>query len=273
MFEIEDIEAEIKLLKQQIDDDEKEESLSDRWYHTGMDFYLNKHDYWEAERYFKMVKDEDPYYPRIDELLAEVRTNRLRQLPTSPAPVKPARKPNKMILAFAIVIVVFILGVIVYFTAINGVINIPGITPTETPICPHAGSDDTQTFIKMIELEAESALAEDLSLATSLYTKDATIRDYISDTTWNDVTEFYVSNYVNLDFDKLIIDDEKLVKKTEDTAWVTASSSGLLTFAESNEKVRFQGEPGSNHFIFMKDESGCWLISHYLISAQDEPFP
>jgi len=53
-----------------------EDSLTDQWYRTAIEAFL-KGDYWEAKRYLKMVKTANPFYPRVDELLAEIQRKKL----------------------------------------------------------------------------------------------------------------------------------------------------------------------------------------------------
>jgi hypothetical protein len=146
-------------------------------------------------------------------------------------------------------------------------------TITSTPNCPYAGSTDTQNFINLIRAEEQAVLKEDLGIITVIYAKGATITDVELGQTWSNVVEHYQLLFENLDFIELTHYDFEVVKHAGNKAWVKSSDSSVMILAGSNEKKKFVSNPGDAHFVFEKDDAGCWRIVHFSKLASHEPFP
>jgi hypothetical protein len=94
-------------------------------------------DFWEARRYYQLVLQEDPFYPRVQERLesVEAELQKIRLQPALPAAGKTYSSSKKRNLASIISIVFVILGVAVAIIGIygKGVLSWPVSILTGTP--------------------------------------------------------------------------------------------------------------------------------------------
>jgi virginiamycin B lyase len=155
--------------------------------------------------------------------------------------------------------------------------KLPTSAPTEPPYtsektaCPCAGDTDTQTFINLKHAEEEAARTKNIDIIKSIYFDNATIRNVEQDKSWSTVVEAYQEGFKEADFIKIETTDLQVLKNAGNKAWVVTHDSGVLVDVNTNERIEWQD--GIAHLIFEKNSSGCWLISHFSISASSEPFP
>jgi YVTN family beta-propeller protein len=150
----------------------------------------------------------------------------------------------------------------------------PTSAPTSAPeknVCPYAGDTDTQTFINLKHAEEEAARTKNIDIIKSIYFDNATIRNVELGTSWSPVVDSYQESFKEADFIKIETTDFQVLKNTGNRAWVVTHDSGVLVDVNTNERIEWQD--GITHLIFEKNSSGCWLISHFSISASSEPFP
>ena len=153
----------------------------------------------------------------------------------------------------------------------------PTIAPTEPTsasektVCPYAGDTDTQTFINLKHAEEESARTKNIDIVKSIYFDNATIRNVELGKSWSTVVESYQESFKETDFITIETTDLQVLKNTGNKAWVVTHDSGVLVDVNTNERIEWQD--GITHLIFEKNSSGCWLISHFSISASSERFP
>ncbi len=146
--------------------------------------------------------------------------------------------------------------------------------PTSAPdknVCPYAGDTETQTFINLKHAEEEAARTKNIDIIKSIFLENATIRNVEQDKSWSSVVEFYQEGFKEVDFIKIETTDFQVLKNAGNKAWVVTHDSGVLVEVNTNERIEWQD--GIAHLIFEKNSSGCWLISHFSISASSEPFP
>jgi hypothetical protein len=138
--------------------------------------------------------------------------------------------------------------------------------------CPYSGNTDQATFQNLIRAEEKAALAEDTSLLDQVYLPGATITD-VSTGTVTPMLPYYQTTFANVDFIELQHYDIKIIQIDTSNAWVISTDSGTFFSNDAGRRFEYVNEPGSNHYIFSRDASGCWKISHFSVQAQNEPFP
>jgi len=141
----------------------------------------------------------------------------------------------------------------------------------EKNVCPYAGDTDTQTFINLKHAEEEAARTKNIDIIKSIYFDNATIRNVELGKSWSTVVESYQETFKEADFIQIETTDFQVLKNTGNKAWVVTHDSGVLVDVNTNERIEWQD--GITHLIFEQNSSGCWLISHFSISASSEPFP
>ena len=152
--------------------------------------------------------------------------------------------------------------------------QVPTSAATSAPeknVCPYAGDTDYQTLLNLKHAEEEAAITKNIEIIKSIYFDNATIRNVEQGTSWSSVVELYQEGFKATDFIKIETTDFQVVKNTGNQAWVVSHDSGVLVDVNTNERIEWQD--GIAHLIFKKNSSGCWLISHFSISAASEPFP
>jgi len=138
--------------------------------------------------------------------------------------------------------------------------------------CPYNGNTDEATFQNIIRAEEIAALNEDITIADQIYLPGATVTDVPTGVT-SPVLQHYQDFFATLDFIELQHYNIEIVQINSSNAWVTSSDSGILFFKETGERLEYVSEPGASHYIFGRDTSGCWKISHFSKQAENELFP
>lgn len=139
-------------------------------------------------------------------------------------------------------------------------------------LCPYDGGTDEITFQNIIRAEEKAVLNEDIAMLEQIFLPGATIRNIGTGVT-APITPYYQQIFNDADFLELQHYDIKVLKVEGINAWVTSSDAGVMFLKNTGERLDYVNPPSSNHYIFTRDESGCWKISHFSIQAQDESFP
>ncbi|MBK9926639.1 MAG: hypothetical protein IPP66_15290 [Anaerolineales bacterium] len=139
-------------------------------------------------------------------------------------------------------------------------------------LCPYRGETDEITIQNIIHAEEKAVLNEDIAMIEQVFLPGATIRNLGSGVT-APVIPYYQQIFKEADFLEIQHYDIKVLKVEGMNAWVTSSDAGVMFLKNTGERLDYVNPPNSNHYIFTRDESGCWQMSLFSIQAQDESFP
>lgn len=148
------------------------------------------------------------------------------------------------------------------------------ITTTPEPMsCPYQAGTDEDTIVRLIQAESEAVNNEDISIIQAIFAKDALIRDEASGEEWHDPTARYATLFANVDFTNASHFEIQPVGAgtTANAAWFTSGSRG--SYAGVGFSESYDNPPGSDHWTFGKNSSGCWVITNFTFNASHIPFP
>lgn len=155
----------------------------------------------------------------------------------------------------------------------------PTITPTATLtptsisspcFCQSATDDDTLRCL--IHAESEAVKVEDLSLIRRIFAPNATIFRGDTQEEWRDPIAYYEQHFAILDFPQARHFDISPVVIAADFAKYTSGSSGQYTTGVGTPTPYYNPNP-SDHWVFVKNERGCWVIQRFEFNASHIPFP
>ena len=165
----------------------------------------------------------------------------------------------------------------------------PPDTPTLTPIplvaCPYEGSTDEQTFVNLIQAEAEAVDQEAMDIIHQIFAPDAVFTDVKNGTSWpNPVARFEGELFPNANLSDVKHFGILFVGKSPDgkQVYYVSGSSGSYTNEDGGPFYYVNGSKGnakddtkygSDHWTFQQNAAGCWVISQFEFNAGDAPFP
>jgi ketosteroid isomerase-like protein len=149
----------------------------------------------------------------------------------------------------------------------------PAPTLTPAPTCRYQGETDQATIERLIAAEAEAANSGDLTIISAIFAPDAVIRDAVSGMQWTDPIARYQEMFASTTFTGARHSDIQPagVGISGSDAWFTSASSGR--YVAGGQAGTYTNPPGSDHWTFRKDGSGCWVIARFTFNASHIPFP
>jgi hypothetical protein len=167
----------------------------------------------------------------------------------------------------------------------------PSVTFTSTPpscLCTQFGNDLKSTFTCIIGEEAMMADNADPQHPDTTYRPkvlqifDPAARVYRGDTkTWMGVMAYYdqefakVSHTNSQHFSPTLFAKTEVIDNTVEY-YFTSGSSGDYTYrAEPTPAptTTYNNKPGSDHWVFIKNERGCWVVKQFEINSSHLKFP
>jgi hypothetical protein len=137
-------------------------------------------------------------------------------------------------------------------------------------VCQSATDDDTLRCL--IHTESEAANNDDLGLITRIFAPDATIFRGDTRKEWYSPTAYYSPTFAILDFTEARhFDIRQMVIKAR-SARYTSGSSGYYAEPGATPTPYYNDDP-SEHWIFGKDDQGCWVIMRLEFNASHIDFP
>ncbi len=192
----------------------------------------------------------------------------------NPASTTRKRASNE---ATRVPIIVAVIGAVAVLGAaiIN---NLASLSPALAPLkCPYQGATDPITLANLINAEAEAVNHKDMAILETIFAPNARIRNRMNDRSasdksleWTSPQAYYqnflfVSTTVTSTIHSNITPAGQGLGSAE--AWLTSASSG---FANGS---KFDNAPGSDHWRFIKNQAGCWVIAEFDFNAGHIPFP
>ena len=149
----------------------------------------------------------------------------------------------------------------------------PTLTPTPTPtpcFCQSATGDDTLRCL--INAESEAANKNNLTLIQQIFAHDATIFRGDTRKTWDAPIAYYTSTFASLKFTEAKHFDIRQIEITAQVAKYTSGSSGY--YAEPGATpTPYDNKNPSEHWVFGKNDRGCWVITRFEFNASHIKFP
>ncbi len=139
--------------------------------------------------------------------------------------------------------------------------------------CPYQTQTDLETITNILNAEANAILQKDINVIKQIYADNAVIKDVQSGQTWNSPVTKYQELFAERDFQKLEHFALQLVKNTGQMAWVTGGVRGHDVYISSGQVEDFESDTHSDHWIFEKNENGCWIITALDFNATNVSFP
>jgi hypothetical protein len=174
------------------------------------------------------------------------------------------------------IIVAFISAVAVLGAAIIN--NIASFNLGPAPLkCPYQGASDPITLANLINAEAEAVNRQDVSALQIIFAPNARIRNRVNDQNvsdkkleWTSPQAYYrdflfSTTTVTSTIHSNIMPAGQGIGSAE--AWLTSASSGYANGA------KFDNVPGSDHWRFIKNQAGCWVIAEFDFNASHISFP
>jgi hypothetical protein len=179
----------------------------------------------------------------------------------------PVRQQTNRILFGAVVLVV-----IVVIVSIGVALSLP-----KKPSCPYPYQADINddTMRRLIQAESDATLNEDMSIIRAIFAEDAPIRDVAGNKLWpNPIDRYEKDLFVNTNFISLSHANfqSKGIATDRNIAWATTASQGSFVTPGGNP-YSFNNPPGSDHWTFGQNSSGCWVITELSFNASAIPFP
>jgi hypothetical protein len=153
-------------------------------------------------------------------------------------------------------------------------------TPTHTisaassPVaCVCESGTVTDTLSCLINTESDAANRGDPVLIARIFAPTAHI--YRGDTKqeWDSPLAYYLPTLKTLHFFNAVHYDIQPVTVTANSAWTTSGSRGSYAPASGGTSTPYDNLNPSDHWLFEKNESGCWVITRYEFNAMTLPFP
>ena len=153
----------------------------------------------------------------------------------------------------------------------------PTVTPTSTPtptptlcFCQSAMDDDTLRCL--ILTESEAANNGNLTLIRQIFAPDATIFRGDTGEEWDSPMAYYIPAFSSLDFTEATHFDIRRIEIAVQVARYTSGSSGY--YAEpGTTPTPYYNENPSEHWVFNKNDRGCWVITRFEFNASGIDFP
>lgn len=144
--------------------------------------------------------------------------------------------------------------------------------PTSTPVpCLCASSTDYETITCLIHKESEAANQGSLELISRIFAPNAVIVQGDEDKKWNDPLSYYHSTFNAVKFSGAYHDDLKQVKVMGGTEYWVSMSGGKYTLGGVTYEIL--STPNSDHWIFEKNQQGCWVVIRFEFNASHLTFP
>jgi len=148
------------------------------------------------------------------------------------------------------------------------------ISATSSPVaCVCESGTVTDTLSCLINTESDAANRGDPVLIARIFAPTAHI--YRGDTKqeWDSPLAYYLPTFKALHFSNAAHYDIQPVTVTANSAWTTSGSRGSYAPASGGASTPYDNPNPSDHWLFEKNESGCWVITRYEFNAMALPFP
>ena len=151
------------------------------------------------------------------------------------------------------------------------------------PHCPYQGKTDEGTIKNLIQAESQAANSQDIEIIKNIFSPNARITKWNGNNKdeWNDPVIYYQLLFQQNEFKNAehfnILPVESGI--TQGVAWYVSGSRGSYRTKPSttwNEYINLSipgTRYGSDHWVFRKDNKGCWSIANFAINAGDVQFP
>lgn len=153
--------------------------------------------------------------------------------------------------------------------------HVPFPPPTPAPAtsaCFCQSATNEATLCCLIQAESEAANDGDLGTIGQVFAPNATILRGDTQEPWDNPIAYYAPTFTSLVFTDAAHFDIHIVRMTEQKAWLTSGSAGYYA-APGETPNRYKNENPSEHWTFVKNEQGCWLVSEFEFNASHIPFP
>jgi hypothetical protein len=146
----------------------------------------------------------------------------------------------------------------------------PKPTATSVP-CLCASSTDYETITCLIHQESEAANKGDLGIISRIFAPNAVIFRGDTNEIWNDPLSYYRSTFNAVKFIGAYHDDLAQVKRIGRIEYWVSVSGG--EYIQDGVKYPIKSQPSSDHWIFEKNQQGCWVITRFEFNASLISFP
>jgi hypothetical protein len=191
-----------------------------------------------------------------------------------------ARSPLRWVLLVISAIIFVVGGAIVAAapTAPGSADQTP--TPTNTisaassPVaCVCESGTVTDTLSCLINTESDAANRGDPVLIARIFAPTAHIVRGDTKQEWDSPLAYYLPTFQTLHFFNAVHYDIQPITVTASGAWTTSGSRGAYAPAAGGTPTPYDNPNPSDHWLFEKNESGCWVITRYEFNAMALPFP
>ena len=177
------------------------------------------------------------------------------------------------IIGFALMLPVVVLAIwwIIWFPHTP----MPTLTPTvaATPLACVCESDTLDDTLRcLIHTEAQAITNADLPLIDQIFASNAVIVRGDTGEVWHDAVTYYKPMFRDLDFSAAQHFDIRQIEVRDQTAYYTSGSSGSYSDADGTP-VTYHNDSPSNHWVFERDDDGCWVITQFAFNAAHLDFP
>ncbi len=176
------------------------------------------------------------------------------------------------IVLISVICVIMVILISVLPSSYNRFIHKAGTPSPPSDNCIFHRDTDQLTFHHIIETEEIAVRASNMSLIQAIFMSDATYEDKSLNESRNAIDN-YVLAFELFDYLESQHHDISIVRVEKNVAYVTSGSSGLYIDLKNNDKESWHSEAGSDHWIFQKDEVGCWKVKKLVVNAKNQLFP
>ena len=164
----------------------------------------------------------------------------------------------------------------------------PSDTPASTPApthpptsCPYQGKTDSETFVNLINAEAQAVNQGSMETINMIFASDAYFYDGSKGQNWFSPKERYQDDlFINGTSQGVRHFGVSLAGKSGqgDVVWYTSGSRGFYDSKIGDDIDYYNGAKGetaygSDHWTFRRNTSGCWVISQFAFNSGQILFP